>query len=315
MSKIAPVIIILAAATGYCVAQQENNLPVQISQTAPIEGTIGGTCPSDQLLAQARNDTTTVIRSTLTDTVIPILNSRSVTIESLCPCGGAGKWRRIAHLDMSDPNQQCPSNWRLVTTPERACGRSTFNPSCDSAIFSSGGESYTRVCGRVNAYQSGLNNAFTPGLWHNPGLEGRYMDGVSVTHGNPGSRQHIWSFVAALYETSPSYRIQAVCACTNTNFEWTPNNVEDIAFVGNNYFCDTGNPGPTHSPNAVYLDDPLWDGEGCGPTSTCCEFNNPPWFCVTLPQPTTDDIELRNCHDENMNDEDLNIQLVEIYTM
>ena len=43
----------------------------------------------------------------------------------------------------------------------------------------------------------------------------------------------------------------------------------------------------------IYI--PLWDGEGCGPINACCQLNNPPWFCTPLPQPTTDDIELRLC--------------------
>ena len=45
--------------------------------------------------------------------------------------------------------------------------------------------------------------------------------------------------------------------------------------------------------NNYYPDnDPLWDGEGCGPTSICCDFNNPPWFCKTLPQPTSARLKL-----------------------
>ena len=40
--------------------------------------------------------------------------------------------------------------------------------------------------------------------------------------------------------------------------------------------------------------DPLWDGQGCGPTSSCCTFNSPPWFNVQLSSPTTDDIEMIN---------------------
>ena len=59
-------------------------------------------------------------------------------------------------------------------------------------------------------------------------------------------------------------------------------------------------------------DDPLWDGEGCGPTNTCCEFNNPPWFCTTLSQPTTDDIELRICGANARNDEDAVVRLIDI---
>ena len=34
--------------------------------------------------------------------------------------------------------------------------------------------------------------------------------------------------------------------------------------------------------NKVFMDDPLWDGEGCGGSSTCCSFNTPPYFCQHL---------------------------------
>ena len=47
--------------------------------------------------------------------------------------------------------------------------------------------------------------------------------------------------------------------------------------------------------------------------STCCSFNNPPWFCKELPQPTRDDIELRLCADQATSDEDTPLEVVEIY--
>ncbi len=49
-----------------------------------------------------------------------------------------------------------------------------------------------------------------------------------------------------------------------------------------------------------YGGDPLWDGAGCGPLNTCCTFNNPPWFYKELPAPTTDDIEMRVCKDQQV---------------
>ena len=108
-------------------------------------------------------------------------------------------------------------------------------------------------------------------------MEGQYIDGVSLTHGAAGSRQHIWSFAAAVQESAPN--LLAVCPCINSNIYW-PHQVP--SFIGNNYFCATGNPGPRWRPIIVYADDPLWDGEGCGPTNACCELNNPPWFCTEL---------------------------------
>ena len=120
---------------------------------------------------------------------------------------------------MSDPNQQCPSNWQLITNPVRGCRRSSLI--CDSAVFPSHGSSYSRVCGRINALQQGSPEALYNTIdGRNPGVEGVYVDGISLTHGAPGSRQHIWTFVTALYETDPSYSLYQVCSCTNTNFNW-----------------------------------------------------------------------------------------------
>ena len=82
------------------------------------------------------------------------------------------------------------------------------------------------------------------------------------------------------------------------------------SFVGNDYFCDTG-VDTGLSREAFYSDDPLWDGAGCGPQSTCCSFNSPPWFYKQLPQTTTDDIEMRVCRISSR--QDTAIEVVEIY--
>ena len=64
-------------------------------------------------------------------------------------------------------------------------------------------------------------------------------------------------------------------------------------FVGNDYFCGSGNPGPTWT-YILYASYPLWDGQGCG-SPPCCDLTSPPgvtapWFCKQLPQATTDDL-------------------------
>ena len=74
-----------------------------------------------------------------------------------CSCGGAGGWTRAAYLNMSDPNQQCPSNWTLVTTPIRGCGRRARSYGvCDLVTYSVHGRTYSSVCGRILAYQRGV---------------------------------------------------------------------------------------------------------------------------------------------------------------
>ena len=63
-----------------------------------------------------------------------------------------------------------------------------------------------------------------------------------------------------------------------------------------------------------YAADPLWDGRGCGPTSSCCSFNNPPWFCKQLSQSTNANLEVRLCSYGSASAENTPVQLIEIYT-
>ena len=123
-----------------------------------------------------------------------------------CSCAGTGDWTRVAHLDMADPNQQCRSNWTLVTGSSfRGCGRTTLTGgSCDSAIVPVN-QRYSSVCGRVIAYQKDIGGAFYNSIISRlPLVERSYLSGVSITHGSPGSRQHIWSFAGAIYEEGHS---------------------------------------------------------------------------------------------------------------
>ena len=63
----------------------------------------------------------------------------------------------------------------------------------------------------------------------------------------------------------------------------------------------------------LHFNDPLWDGDGCHSTSTCCTFNNPPYFTKYLASSTTDDIELRMCGIARTDAEDIAVEHVEIY--
>ena len=104
------------------------------------------------------------------------------------PHCGAGLWYRVAFLNMSDPSQQCPSAWRLVTTNGvRACGRpASSGTSCNGTFYSATSE-YQRVCGRVIGYQDNTPDAFQNK--YNNTINSAYMDGVSITYGQP--RNHI----------------------------------------------------------------------------------------------------------------------------
>ncbi len=245
------------------------------------------------------------IKQVIMNTVNPTLDNN----ENIA-CGSFG-WRRVVYLNMTSPSATCPSSWTTHSSP-RGCGRGTSNGyTCDSAIFPVGGLSYSSVCGRILAYQRGSTDAFYNSVFDRyTSIDSAYVDGISVTHGSAGSRQHIWTFATALYEEASSYITKYNCACTNTQYNW-PHQLP--SFIQNNYFCDTGNPGPGFSLTAYYTADPLWDGEGCGDHNSCCQFNNPPWFKSTLPHGTSDDIELRICRGSVDGQEDTVLFLLEIY--
>ena len=236
------------------------------------------------------------------------LVKKAIPYYPMCGCGPALGWTNVAHLDMSDSSQQCPDNLTLVTTPIRRCGRSTGNIlTCDSVKYPVNGQTYSRVCGRVLAYQTSVASAFYNTLIRNQNsLEKAYFNGVSLTHGPPGSRQHIWSFANADHDRARIFPF--VCPCSVSSGNWY-SRYRVPSFVGNDYFCESGNPGPGRIDDGRFFEDTLWDGLGCESPS-CCELNTPPWFCKTLPAPTTDDIELRSCCGGT---ENLSITNVDIY--
>ena len=282
-----------------CVACQHVQLPLNYN-TSSVAGAGAGMCPDTQDLREAIEQD---IRSLISSSVLSALGTGPGY--RACGCGGPG-WRRAAYLNMSDPTQTCPPAWELITSPRRSCARPSDASwySCYSAMFPTQGSQYSRVCGRIIGYQFGLTFAFY-GI-ENHTIDGQYVDGVSLTYGSP--RQHIWTFANALDEASDDNDHYSRCFCTDSSH---PNTAP--SFVGNDYFCETGVPPGQRWSYIFYPDDPLWDGQGCGPTSTCCTFNNPPWFCKQLPQSTNADLEVRLCSAYYAEGANTPIELIEIY--
>ena len=210
---------------------------------------------------------------------------------------GPGEWRQVAYLNMSEPTQQCPSAWREYNTRGvRACGRpSTSGGSCPATTYSIDFQ-YRRVCGRVIGYQYRSPDGF-----HSGNINQRYVDGISITYGSP--REHVWTFVAGVTENSPLTVNN--CPCSSTPGRAAP------SFVGNNYYCESGNPANLH-PRQLYTSDKLWDGKQCE-GSCCTGIDTPLWFKVELSNITTDNIEIRICGNETTSNEDTPVELVEIY--
>ena len=208
----------------------------------------------------------------------------------------------MAELDMTDNSNQCPSAIiQRIDSNKHTCA---ISASCAPVIYSIDGIKYSKVCGKIKAYQVGSPDAFRSRP-NRHSIDSNYVDGISLTYGRP--RKHIWTFVGSLDEvgTVPFGN----CPCTNTNQASCASTTP--AFVGNDYFCDAASQGHFKSGH-YYGDDPLWDGAGCGPLNTCCAFNNPPWFYKALPEPTTDDIKMRVCINQGSSDEDFAFEKIDI---
>ena len=202
-------------------------------------------------------------------------------------CGGTGGWRRVAYLDMTDPKTNCPSGWLFSGNPKRSCGKvNAYAHTCDSVFFSVSGGAYSHVCGTIRGYQYDVTTAFKVHIEENSQvatIDEAYVSGVSLTHGSP--RQHIWTFAAGFGEYHSDFMWHCPCDA--------PSNIAIPSFVGEEYFCESG--ANSGSANGYHPYDPLWDGKNCTSTSTCCSLNNPPYFTKQLPNPTTEDLEIRQC--------------------
>ena len=259
--------------------------PGQFLAVPPVN--IYRTCPETrEILHQVRRN--------ITDTLSELFSS------SVPECGG-GLWYRVAYLNMTDPSQQCPPAWREYNTSGvRACGRPASNGGSRPATLYPTDRQYSRVCGRAIGFQVGNPDAFRQ--FHARSLDQGYMDGISITYGQP--RRHIWSYVASLSENSTEYQ-GGNCPCS------IQPGVSPPSFVRNNYYCESANPEAFITP-LFYANDRLWDGEQC--EGTCCSGTmSPPWFSVWLFSHTTDEIEVRICADEITSNENVLIELLEIY--
>ena len=216
-------------------------------------------------------------------------------------CGNiTGGWMRAAYIDMTDPGNTCPERVTFtVQSSTRMCRSSHTTAGCTSVTFPAHNLSYTKVCGRAHGYQYASMDAFYNFQYLGQTIEGYYVDGISVTHGSP--RNHIWTFAAGLSKDDNYTCWNCPCASPYSGPAAPP-------FVGENFFCESGNTGQWEF--QWYLDDPLWDSQGCASGSTCCDRGGA-WFTTTLLEATSDDIEVRWC--TSSDDEDIVVEKLEIY--
>ena len=328
MQKIMAIQLLLLVITSCCAQSPPVSIPMQTIPTRT-----DSVCPSQDQLAGVMQATKERIISTLIPGLIEGYPASSCTeipanvssgyywilpatgppavqvycdFNRQCGCDGPSTWTRVAFLKMSDPHENCPGDWVPYSSPVRACGAGyTFGQACRSVFYSNHAHTYNRVCGRILAYQNHNTVAFWDLITKSFTIDQSYVDGVSLTHGSMGSRQHIWSFASGRSE----YAVigQTAYACTERSDHTWP------YFIGHDYFCDSGSliirtPAfQSFTPTTHFgmaLDAVLAVTAASSTTLHGSVYK-------TLSQPTTDDLEVRLC--SHTSDGDTPIELMEFY--
>ena len=222
---IALLLIASAATSDGEATTRGNDASLPLTYSARVITTIGPVCPPDRAIKQLQDEITQDIQDQIFDSIVPIVvfcstpsnpavscsalptscpsgyywvrssNESAVQVycdmNRVCGCNDTGGWTRVAFLNMTDPNQQCPGAWTLRTRqskPRRLCGRGNSSAGCLSVIYNTYGMNYSRVCGRVIGYEDTSPSAFSQNSNHQRSIDSIYLDGVSITHGPPGAR-------------------------------------------------------------------------------------------------------------------------------
>ena len=216
-------------------------------------------------------------------------------------CNNKGGWIRLAYINMSEPGASCPTSLRQINTPAKLCGLRK-SPGCSGVTFPTDGVRYSKVCGQARGYQYFSTDGFGESTNN---IDTYYVDGVAITYGSP--RHHLWTYAAGLSDDGNFLSGTLNCPCAKYPGRNPPE------FVGQDYYCESGITGRWQENNRLAYDDPLWDGDGCGEGNSCCDQTGLPWFHRTLPQEVGDDIEVRLCCSNHLSNENIYVDLVEIY--
>ena len=229
-------------------------------------------------------------------------------------CGGiTGGWMRIADID-TNRGDDCPTGWKKITQPQPLCRGSGDAAGCYSAYFSNNkteynSTEYNSICGKLRGYQQGTTAAFLAKYAPSHSIDAPYLDGVSITVGNP--RKHVWSYGTGYSKVDrhSTYNSPRVVNCPCAKYP----GAKPPIYVQRHYYCESGS---THKPSsftAFYGSDPLWDGRGCPDGDDCCSTLGAPWFYRYFTEPESGAVEVRICRDEPYSNEATLVEQVELY--
>ena len=199
---------------------------------------------------------------------------RSVYCDMSRTFGGTSTgWMRVAELDVNN----CPPGLRHQTTNTvKTCVVKQDNAGCTEINYPVNNIRYTKITGQIRGYQVKTSDCFERyGSTPRP-INFRNLNNNYLDGVSISTNgRHVWSFAAG-------------CNCRNA--------INKPTIIGQDYTCDGVHPG-----HSVY---DVWASQQCGRNSI--------WFYKVLP-PTTTDIKVRICRDENRSNEDLALKTLELY--
>ena len=216
-------------------------------------------------------------------------------------------WTRIVEIDLHN-GDECPAPWIKIEVNDVYMCRSPLDQGgCSSALFSTNGTKYTKIHGMVKGYQKGSTDAFRSYNSHHNTINDPYVDGVSITM-TGFLREHVWTYASGLSSGTNSAYDTFNCPCSPVQGPDSP------PFIGENYFCSTGNPTNTYVFTTYYTNNPLWDDNVCmDPRDTCCNYFGLPWFTREFCTTQKEDIEVRICTDQSYYNEAVLIDKLALY--
>ena len=213
-------------------------------------------------------------------------------------------WITIADLDATVDD--CPKGWTKAKANNiDVCRSPSDDAGCYSTTFKVNGEQYHKVFGMVVGYQKGTTDGFAPST-KRYGINEPYVDGVSITLITDEGRKHVWSYGCGI--ASNIDRSISNCPCSVYPGQAPP------SFVGEHYYCQSGNQGSGHSTDVYYTTYPLWNGTGCDNIKDdCCANVGLPYFYREFPTVQDSDFEVRICSDGTFANEAVLVSQLALY--
>ena len=215
---------------------------------------------------------------------------------------GSG-WTPLAYFNVR-LGSDCPTPLLNVTENGKTmCRRASDNSGCTSITYPSNGILYNKTLGLVRGYQKGTTDSFHSSKYLLYGINDPYVDGVSITIGNP--RKHVWTYASG-FSSDLSYAAYN-CPCSVIPGPEAP------SFVREDYYCSSGC-STTPVGATYYTDNSLWQGTGCtNAKDNCCADVGLPWFYREFPFPQDDDFEVRICYNQVYADEAVLIDALALF--